>query len=154
MGSRTRAERLSWEHLVHSFQRSFLQNVLEKRVRLGNVEHCKRIKSSESSGEEEQQEHENREQQPRKRSKSIPSCKPASVDNRGWALARALRARARPFEVGASRSFLPAFLHPKRIRKTSKKVSKINPRRLEGFIKHLEIGHQKGVQNGSKFRPK
>ena len=152
-------------------------------MRLESVEPCKRSKSCESSGEEEQQEHENREQQPRKRSKSIPSCKPARLnnrgwalaralrararpfeleatpsflpaDNRGWALARALRARARPFEVGASRSFLPAFLHPKRIRKTSKNVSKINPRRLEGFIKHLEKGHQKGVQNWSKCRPK
>ena len=108
MGSRTRAERLSWEHLVHSFQRSFLQNVLEKRMRLESVEHCKRSKSSECSREEEQQEHENREQQPRKRSKSIPRCKPARLNNRGWALARALRARARPFELEATPSFLPA----------------------------------------------
>ena len=53
---------------------------------------------------EDEQEHEYGEEQQRKRTKSITGCKPARLDNRGWALARALRARARPFEVGASRS--------------------------------------------------
>ena len=80
-----------------------------KRERRERVKHCKRSKSRKSSGEEEEQEQRHREQQDRKRSQSIPSCKPASLDNRGWALARALRARARPFEVGASRSLSFSF---------------------------------------------
>ena len=61
---------------------------------------------------EDEQEHEYGEEQQRKRTKSITSCKPARLDNRGWALARALRARARPFEVGASRLLLSGAFRP------------------------------------------
>ena len=71
-----------------------------KRERLKSVEHCRRKKRRKSIGKEERPEHEHREEQQGKRSKSIVSRKPARLYNRGGALARALRARARPVGVG------------------------------------------------------
>ena len=61
-----------------------------------SVKHCKQSKSCKSNGEKREQEHEHRAEQQRKTSKSIHSCKLARLDDRVWALARALRARARP----------------------------------------------------------
>ena len=61
-----------------------------------SVKHCKQSKSCKSNGVEREQEHEHRAEQQRKTSKSIHSCKLARLDDRVWALARALRARARP----------------------------------------------------------
>ena len=61
-----------------------------------SVKHCKQSKRYKSNGEEREQEHEHRAEQQRKTSKSIHSCKLARLDDRVWALARALRARARP----------------------------------------------------------
>ena len=80
------------------------QEVQEKRKRgragastaRSSVKHCKQSKSCKSNGEEREQEHEHRAEQQRKTSKSIHSCKLARLDDRVWALARALRARARP----------------------------------------------------------
>jgi len=71
-----------------------------KRERRKNVEHCRRQKRRKSIGKEERPEHEHREEQQGKRSKSSVSRKPARLYNRGGALARALRARARPLGVG------------------------------------------------------
>ena len=71
-----------------------------KRERLKSVEHCRRKKRRKSIGKEERPEHEHREEQQGKRSKSSVSRKPARLYNRGGALARALRARARPLGVG------------------------------------------------------
>ena len=65
-----------------------------------SVEHCRRKKRRKSIGKEERPEHEHREEQQGKRSKSSVSRKPARLYNRGGALARALRARARPVGVG------------------------------------------------------
>ena len=55
-----------------------------------------RKKRRKSMGKEERPEHEHREERQGKRSKSIVNRKPARLYDRGWALARALRARARP----------------------------------------------------------
>ena len=64
------------------------------------MEHCIRKKRRKSIGKEERPEHEHRKEQYGKRSKSIVSRKPARLYNRGWAFARALRARAQPVGVG------------------------------------------------------
>ena len=126
-----------------------------KRERRESVKHCKRSKSRKSSGEEEEQEQRHREQQDRKRSQSIPSCKLASLDNRGWALARALRARARPFEVGASRSLSFSF-SPKWVQHGSKMAPKWlqnGSREALGrrgrFVTELwvDFGHRFGSEN-------
>ena len=116
-----------------------------KRERRESIKHCKRSKSRKSSGEEEEQEQRHREQQDRKRSQSIPSCKPASLGNRGWALARALRARARPFGVGASRSFLAAFLR-KRAQRQNRACQQNLPNDGSQIV-------PKSFQNGSIFAP-
>ena len=71
-----------------------------KRERPESVEHCMRKKKRKSIGKEERPEHEHREEQQGKRSESIGSSQPARLYNRGGALARALRARARPVGVG------------------------------------------------------
>ena len=71
-----------------------------KRERPESVEHCMRKKRRKSIGKEERPEHEHREEQQGKSRKSIVSRKPARLYNRGGALARALRARARPVGVG------------------------------------------------------
>ena len=72
-----------------------------KRERPESVEHCMRKKRRKSIGKEERPEHEHREEQQGKSRKSIVSRKPARLYNRGGALARALRARARPVGVGS-----------------------------------------------------
>ena len=71
-----------------------------KREKRESVEHCWRKKRRKGIGKEESPEYEHRTEQYGKRSKSIVSRKPARLYNRGWALARALRARAQPVRVG------------------------------------------------------
>ena len=126
-----------------------------KRVRRESVEHCRRSKRRKSSGEEEEQEHEHQEEQQRKTSKSITSHKPARLDIRGWALARALRARARPVGVGIISWFSKLSLetYPLDHSKTcANRFQKLNPQRLENrppegpkLAKHSKQAYRKHV---------
>ena len=76
-----------------------------------SVKHCKQSKRYKSNGEEREQEHEHRAEQQRKTSKSIHSCKLAKLDDRVWAFARALRARARPASRWEHLVSMLCFLH-------------------------------------------
>ena len=93
------ARSASWDHFSPKTEETWL-SWNGKRERLKSVEHCRRKKRRKSIGKEERPEHEHREEQQGKRSKSSVSRKPARLYNRGGALARALRARARPVGVG------------------------------------------------------
>ena len=124
-------------------------------MRRESVEHCRRSKRRKSSGEEEEQEHEHQEEQQRKTSKSITSHKPARLDIRGWALARALRARARPVGVGIISWFSKLSLetYPLDHSKTcANRFQKLNPQRLENrppegpkLAKHSKQAYRKHV---------
>ena len=124
-------------------------------MRRESVEHCRRSKRRKSSGEEEEQEHEHQEEQQRKTSKSITSRKPARLDIRGWALARALRARARPVGVGIISWFSKLSLetYPLDHSKTcANRFQKLNPQRLENrppegpkLAKHSKQAYRKHV---------
>ena len=141
-------------------------------MRRESVEHCRRSKRRKSSGEEEEQEHEHQEEQQRKTSKSIPSRKPARLHNRGWALARALRAHARPVGVGNISCFSKLSLetYPLDHSKTcANRFQKLNPQRLENrppedpklakhskqaYRKHVTGTVEKEAPGGRKYKQK